>query len=296
MAKPVVFVIGATGSIGVSTLTALSQRYGKEVKILAGVRNPDKADKLRALDNVTIVKAEIGDPNLNETLAGVDSLYIVVPGAEDRTELTRTTAEAARAAGVKFILSVSVTSADRPELTFGKQFSGLESHIKSLGVQYAFLRLPLFYENNLAHQASIAGQGAFYGPVEADKPFTPVSASDAGVAAAVILRHPAKHHGKTYTLASDRHTKLDIAAAFSSSLGKEVKYVQVAYDQAKQAFMTNGVPEWQTDGIMELYHLIDAGDPVLNLGDLSDFEKITGEKPTSIAQWVAGAADIFKST
>ena len=47
MAKPVVFVIGASGNIGSATVQALSAKYSDKVEIRAGVRNPDKADKLK---------------------------------------------------------------------------------------------------------------------------------------------------------------------------------------------------------------------------------------------------------
>ena len=47
MAKPVVFVIGASGLIGSATVQALSAKYSDKVEIRAGVRNPDKADKLK---------------------------------------------------------------------------------------------------------------------------------------------------------------------------------------------------------------------------------------------------------
>ena len=47
MAKPVVFVIGASGNVGSATVRVLSAKYSDKVEIRAGVRNPDKADKLK---------------------------------------------------------------------------------------------------------------------------------------------------------------------------------------------------------------------------------------------------------
>lgn len=52
MTKPVVFVIGATGSIGTATVTSLAGKYADKVEIWAGVWNPDKADKLKPLAGV----------------------------------------------------------------------------------------------------------------------------------------------------------------------------------------------------------------------------------------------------
>ena len=79
MAKPVVFVIGASGNVGSATIQALSTKYADKLEIRAGVRNPDKADKIK-LPGVTIVQAEMGAKDkLKETLKGVDALFIVTP-------------------------------------------------------------------------------------------------------------------------------------------------------------------------------------------------------------------------
>ena len=62
--KPVVFVIGATGNIGMATLQVLATKHVDKVEIRAGVRDPEKADKVKAIAGVNVVKAAQGDnPN-----------------------------------------------------------------------------------------------------------------------------------------------------------------------------------------------------------------------------------------
>lgn len=295
MAKPVVFVIGATGNIGSATVATLASKHGDKLDIRAGVRNPEKADKLKGLAGVTVVQAEMGDnEKLVETLKGVDTLYIVTPGAENRAPLTIATAKAAKSAGVKHLAVVSVSTAVLPDTVFGRQLSEIEESIKKLGIPYTFLRLPLFIDNYFAFKDPIQGQSSIYSPVDPTKPYTPVAVADAAKAAAVVLADPSKHANKTYDINSDRHTFGDAAAAFSEALGKEVKYVQVPYDAAKEAFMKMGFPEWQVDGILELYRLIDSGSPVTNLPDISNFTTLTGEKPTDLKTWVSQVAGAFK--
>jgi uncharacterized protein YbjT (DUF2867 family) len=295
MAKPVVFVIGASGNIGTATVAALSAKYADKVEIRAGVRNPDKADKLKAIAGVSVVQATMGDKdNLKGALKGVDSLYIVTPGAKDRMQLTIATAEAAKEAGVKFLLVVSVLTADLTDTVFGAQLSEVEDKVGKLGVPYAFLRLPFFVENLWGFKDSIVGQGAIYCPVDPEKPYTPIVVEDAGKAAAAILADPSKHAGKTYNIVSDRITYNDVAQGFSKALGKEIKYNRVPYEAAKQAFLGMGLPEWQVDGILELFKLFDSGAPETNVADLSDYEKITGEKPTSLKAWIAKYAPGFQ--
>ena len=57
---------------------------------------------------------------------------------------------------------------------------------------------------------------------------------------------------------------------------------------------TGGYPEWQVDGILELYKFIDSGSPVTNEADTDDYTQITGEQPTNLKAWVAKVAGAFK--
>ena len=296
MAKPVVFVIGASGSVGAATVTALSAKYADKVEIRAGVRNPEAADKLKGLNGVTLVAAEMGGDRdkLVTTLKGVDALFIVTPGTKARAELAISTAEAARDAGVKFLLVVSVLTADLTDTIFGAQFSKLERAVAQLGVTYSFLRLPLFIENYWGFKDTIKGQSTFYSPVDPDKLYTPVVVSDAGNAAAAILSNPTAHANQTYNLVSNRHTLNDVAASFSEALGREVKYVRVPYEAAKQSLLQMGFQDWQVDGIFELDKLIDSGSHITNQEDLTHYTKITGEKPTELKTWITSVKAAFQ--
>lgn len=295
MAKSVVFVIGASGNVGKATVSSLSANYSDKLEIKAGVRNPEKAEELKSLPSVSVVQAEMGQiEKLKTTLKGVDALYIVCPGTENRAQLSIDTAKAAKEAGVKHLLVLSVATADLTYTTFGKQFKKIETEIAKLGVPYTYLRLPLFVDNYFAYQGTIKSDSACYGPVDSSKPYTPVVVGDAGIAAATILSSPQQHEGKTYNVVSDRHTFGDMAKAFSDNLGKEIKYVRVPYADAKAAFMQMGFPDWQAEGVMELYRLIDSGSPQVNQASLNDYTTITGKQPTSLKAWVSQVTGAFK--
>ena len=294
MVKPVVFVIGASGNIGQATIQALSSKYADILEIRAGVRNPDKADKLK-LPGVTIVQAQMGDKDtLINTFKGVDALYIVTPGTENRAALTIHTAEAAKEAGVKFILVVSLPTASLTDTIFGQQFNKIETKVSQLGVPYSFLRMPTFVENNWGSKDSIKNESTIYSPVDPTKPFTPIVVDDAGKAGAAILANYTKHFNTTYTINSDRHTHDDLAKAFSEALGREIKYVRIPYEAAKQAFLKLDFPEWQVDAILELLKLVDNDSTDTNYPDLGVYKTLTGEEPTSIKSWVSKYAGAFK--
>lgn len=149
MSKPKVFVIGASGNCGKSTLNALSKNYADKLEIVAGVRKPENVVEYKSLRGVTVVRAEMGKrEELIEVLKGVQVLFIVVPARlESRAELIRVTGEAAKKAGVKHIISVSTAITVGPDKIIGKHFYDIENTLSNLGPGYTFLRLPYFMEN-----------------------------------------------------------------------------------------------------------------------------------------------------
>ena len=295
MAKPVVFVIGATGSIGAATVTQLADKYANKLDIRAGVRNPEKAGKLKALPGVRIVQAEMGpDKKLVETFQGVETVYINTPGCENRAALTIATAEAAKIAGVKHLVVISIPTADITDAVFGRQFGEIESAIKQLGIPYTIIRLPMFIENFFGLKGAIKAQSSIFSPVDPTKPLTFIVAQNAGKAGAAILADPSKHVNKTYEVISGRITYNDVVTAFSAALGRELKYVRVSYDNAKKPMVGMGMEEWQVNGLMELCKMIDDGHSIFTEPDMGDFTRITGEKPTDLKTWIGLVSEAFK--
>ena len=294
MSKPVIFVIGATGHVGTATVAALSAKFAEKVEIRAGVRNPEKAEKLNALPNVTVVQATMGESNLVGVLTGVTTLYIVTPGSENRAQLTSKTAEYAKQAGVKHIAVVSVPTAGLTDTVFGRQCSEIENNVSKFGIPYTIIRLPIFMENYFQFKNSILGQGIIFSPVDPDKVFQPVSVEDIGKASAAILVNSDKYVNKIITIVSDSQTYGGFTRALSEVLGKEIKYVRVPYEAAKKGFTDLGVPEWQADGILEILKLIDSASPLVTKNDIGLYKTITGEEPTDLKKWLAKNSAAFQ--
>jgi len=292
-----VIVVGASGFIGKATLSALVSRHGGNssssdgLEIYAGVRDTSKFGDMAG---VTVINADMGDKTmLAKTLKGFDAVYLVVPGHAERTQLAIDGIEAAKEAGIKFLLVLSVTTAGTDSV-FGKQFEPIEAKTKESGIDYAIVQLPIFLDNNFAHIASVKEQSTFYDPRNPSKASSAVSVADAGKAAADILAKPARHVGKTYKLVSPAFSVNDLAAAFTKVLGKEVKPTTVTYKDCKDALVGVGIPAWQADGILELYRYIDEDSPVTNVKDADDIERITGEKAITVEGWVRQNASMFQ--
>ena len=122
---------------------------------------------------------------------------------------------------------------------------------------------------------------------------------DAGKAAATIMVEPEKHCGKTYRLISNRHILNELAVAFSQALGKDVRHERISYETFRcQLVDVAGFSEENADAVLETYRLIDEESPVVNQPEYtpesSHFAQITGEKPTSLQEWVNQVAPSFK--
>ncbi|KAL7571911.1 hypothetical protein ACA910_006548 [Epithemia clementina (nom. ined.)] len=236
--------------------------------------------------------------DLAAVLKDFDSVYVVTPGSEDRAKLALNAIHAAKDAGVKYTLVLSVLTADLTDTIFGKQFTPVEKEIKTIGLKsYGIVRLPLFMDNFYAAAQSIKEQGTMYDPRNPNKVFTPIAVQDVGKASADILANPKAHHNKTYKLVMPSFTLQQLVQAFGETLKKPINVTTVPYPAAKEAFMGLGFPEWQVDGIMELFHLIDEDSKVTNETSkehVNDFIKITGEKPMTMTEWVEANAAGFQ--
>ena len=148
-------------------------------------------------------------------------------------------------------------------------------------------------DNFFGNQQNIKEQGKIYAPAKPDAPFTPIAVQDIGLAAANILTNPSAHHGKTYNLTTGTMTHASAAASFGKVLGKAVDYVQVPYPAAKETFLGFGMPEWQVDGVMELFRYFDASSKLTNNPN-SDFKTITGQDPLDVEAWVTPMKGAFQ--
>jgi uncharacterized protein YbjT (DUF2867 family) len=117
-----------------------------------------------------------------------------------------------------------------------------------------------------------------------------ITVQEIAEAAACILRDPEPHAGRTYNVVGPMYTYSDLAAAYSDALERQIECVQVTFEAAEKTFRDKGWPEWQVQGLLEVFRAIDAG--VYGYGD-ADFPVITGHRALRIGEWVQSAKASF---
>eukprot|EP00730_Choanoeca_flexa_P012882 TRINITY_DN4718_c0_g1_i2.p1 TRINITY_DN4718_c0_g1~~TRINITY_DN4718_c0_g1_i2.p1 ORF type:complete len:296 (+),score=91.71 TRINITY_DN4718_c0_g1_i2:139-1026(+) len=281
-------IVGSSGNVGSATIKALSsEEFQTTTVVKAGVRDTskDNAKALQTGSNIHLVEADMSNKEIMvAAFAGMDAVFVVSPGAEERVKLTNNGVQAAKDAGAKFIMVVSVPTVGT-DTVFGRHMDAIETYVKGCGVSYTLLRLPYFMDNFFGNRDPIKEKGHIYTPAKDEAEFTPIAVEDVGLAAATILANYEKHQNKTYTITSGSMTHRRAAAAFSDVLGKPVEHVQVSYDAAKESFMDMGLPEWQADGVVELFQHFNQASPLTNK-PTSDFKDITGKEPMPVEVWV----------
>jgi len=292
-----VLVLGASGNVGSELVKFISENYS--CKILAGMhdteRQHEKSQQVHK-PNVQVLQANMKDcGSLKHAIPkGIEAVFINTPNTFDRDTVTCQTIDCCKEAGARHITLISMAAMEHGDhhTIFGRQFSKIESHLKGSGLPYTLLRCPLFLDNLKLNADSIKREGKLYGPCRPDARFTPISICDVAEAAGCIITSPSRHANKAYKLTTTPVCENDIARAFSSVLGKDIKYVQVPYDQFRNTLLSSGMEEWQADGLLELKRHIDEGAPYHQASP--DFKAITGRDPKTMEQWVRCEAGCFK--
>lgn len=170
-----ILLLGSSGNVGTATIAALTHAQGipNDCKVTVGSRRPDSAlhKAKQHTDNITAKKADSKRLFIQMLCQGLsfphtstptfilwlrsfsvsdkssmlplmrehDAVFIITPGAQNRTELTCNAIDCAVDAMVKFVLLVSVPSVGTDTM-FGGQLKVIEDHLRSTQLNFCILR------------------------------------------------------------------------------------------------------------------------------------------------------------
>ena len=272
-------VTGATGQLGRLVVEQLKSRTSAD-NIVALVRTPEKALDLG-------VNARDFDYNqtegLEEALNGVDTL-LLISGSEVGQRATQhsNVIEAAKKAGIKWIVYTSLLHADTSTLSLAGEHLATEKMLKESGVEHTILRNGWYTENYTGSIDGALAGGAFIGSA-GDGKISSAARADFAAAAAVVLSDES-HKGKVYELAGDdSYTLSDLAEEISKQTGKDIPYKNLAEADYASALKSFGIPEAFAEAIV-------SWDVSASKGDLFDdskqLSKLIGRATTPMAETV----------
>jgi uncharacterized protein YbjT (DUF2867 family) len=260
---------GHTGSVVAETLLAA----GKEVR--AVVRNAGKAERLQSLGAEVFVGDLADQTALARAVRGAEGVFLLSPpdiAAKDfiaeRKRLTQAQVDTLAAERVPHVVLLSSVGAQLPSGT-GPVVSlhHAEQQLRAAGIPSTFVRAGYFLENwgEVAH--AVKADGVLPSFIAANRVVPSVSTRDIGKAAAQALLDGPRGV-RTIELSGPRDvTPNDVAAIFSSVLGRTINVVEAPLEAVVPTFTSFGISENMSELYREMYEAIAADRLVPEAGE-----------------------------
>jgi len=227
----IILVTGATGRQGGAVYQRL-QKKGFKLRALVRDLNSNQARQLMGYGE-EVFQGSLDEPDsLMRATDGVYGVFSVQPYTANEIQQGVAVIEAAKRQGVSQFVYSSVGSAD--EETGIPHFESkvkVEEHLRSSGLQYTIVRPVFFMENWQRAFGESIRNGQLQQPLSPTTNLQMVAVDDIGAFAALAFEHPGKWKNRTFSLAGDELSMQQIAGAFSRVTARDVKYVQVSWDQ-----------------------------------------------------------------
>jgi uncharacterized protein YbjT (DUF2867 family) len=283
-----ILVTGATGIVGSSLLKHLDTG---EVEVGALTRDESKVQSLRDRDVEAVVGDFLEPQTLGPVLEGVSTVFLLTPIHLQQVLQASNMIKAAKETGNEpRIVRLSVHQASHNAPTrISRQHAEIEDELVSSGLPYTLLRPQSFMQNTLMTAPTVVSEGRIYQPMK-DGRLGMIDARDIGEVAAKVLTEVG-HEGKTYALTGPAAISFyGVAEALSEVLGKEVSYVPVPLEKAKEAMLGMGIPEWKADALNEYAKAHSEG---YSDWTTDDFERLTGHPATSYRKFASAFERMF---
>jgi uncharacterized protein YbjT (DUF2867 family) len=246
-----IFVTGATGTVGSQTIKAL---VAKGASVRAGSRQPEQA---KAQLGVEAVAWDWDKPQgFAEALKGVEALLLITPpGTNKELAYGLAAVEAAKAAGVKKIVKLSAIGIENNPASPHRQ---IELAIEQGPFKWVFLR-PSFFMQNLEEGMLDGVKAGIIGLPTGSGRTGFIDARDIGaVAAEALTRGDFDGQGLTLT-GPEALTWGEVGQALTRALGRPVRHDDISAETFTARMLAAGMPGHYAEFMTTLYGFVKAG-------------------------------------
>ena len=283
-----ILVTAATSNVGREVVKKLANQ---NVKVKAAVRSLSRGKNLPS--NVELVEFDLDRAaTVEAAFVGVDKAFFMTPLVPNLVDWDATCLEAAKQAGVKQIVKLSVMGAGtEPDMLLGNSHRESEKLIEASGINYTFLRPNSFFQNYIIYTGeTIKSQNAFFLPLGEGK-LSLIDIRDVATVATVVLTENG-HEKKAYQITgAEAISNAEVANILSQLLARTITYRDIPEETARQAMQENGIPDRQIDMVLGLYARQKLGNYAVMT---PTFSEITGKKPISFPQFAREYIDFFQ--
>ncbi len=283
-------ILGCTGKVGSNVMRGL---LGEGVKVRCVTRSPEKMRNLPSE-----VEGRFADLDTPATLPAVfddaESVFLLNAVSQNETKQGIAAVEAAKAAGVKKIVYLSVYmpegSARLPH--FASKIP-IENAVKESGIAFTILRPNNFFQNDLMLETPIMNYGVYPVPIGSIG-LNRVDVRDIADCAVHALTKSGCEGQTCSVHGPDTLTGEDIAKIYSRHLGRAVRYGGNDLDAWEQQ-VKNIMPTWMARDLRVMYKFFQDHGMVATIDDLAKLEKLLGHKPRSFEDFVKETVSAWKA-
>jgi uncharacterized protein YbjT (DUF2867 family) len=273
-------VTGAGGTVGGEVMEQLKE---KRAPFRAAFHSKEKADaaRVRGIESVVIDYAR--PETLEEAFRGCDRLFLIGPSVPNQTGFELNAVQAAKAAGVRHVVKLSVLKANEESYDFANIHRPVEKAIETSGMKWTFLRSNSFMQNVVNYMGNtIRADGTFYSATGTAK-ISHVDVRDIAATAVQALIQPG-HEGKSYNVTGPEALTYDeMARELSKSLGRSIRHISISPADLEKGMLAEGMPRevvrWLID--LERFYRENKASCISH-----DIERVTGREPRRFAEYV----------
>jgi len=297
--RPIVCLMNGGGQVSIATASALNEFHGDKLQIRCAMTRDeiDACTRLSHISNLDLIcDVNYSDrTSLAMALKGTQRLLIAgrnLPGPDTlRVHIAQSMIDAARIAGVKQIVFISMLDAKEKKTPLQKQFRKIEKHLEKSGVAWTILRCAIFAESFLESRESVS-RGELNGGFGSGR-YAIVTVADVAKAVAAIFTAPMDQHAsKAYDLtAALAFDSVDYARTFSQVVGRPVTYLNESPSKLAKGLIKLDVHKSEADAYAAQLEYIAKGKGATVSNDLVT---LIGHQ-TSFNDWLIRNALLFQS-
>ncbi len=283
-----ILVTGATGKTGGEVARQL---IGQGTPIRVFARDPSKLGS--EFDSAELVTGDFADRGAVEAaVSGVTKAVLILSNGEDQLDLEKQFTDCAAGAGVKHLVYLSsMESVPGTTNAITSMHVAAEDHIRASGMGWTMIRPTFFMQNLLGSARTIKAEDTISLPVGTGK-IAATDMRDAASVMAAVLTGDDSHINQSYDLTGPSLMTMDeVAATFSSVLGREIRYVEQPLEEFGN-YLGQFLPAWRVNAVCEEFEAIAKG----SVDHTTDTVKqILGRDPTSVEQFIRDHLGVFQS-
>lgn len=261
-----VLVTGATGNIGAEVLRLLVEEGHGETWAFA--RHAERVNTKYTPKGIALGEHQ-NPEQVSNSLAGVHSLFLLIPFEERMVEWGRYWVDAAVEHNVKHIVKISALDASTSSDSKMALLHGtVDEHIKKSGIGHTILRCNHFMQNYTHLYSPMIRKHRLFSVPEGQAALASIDTRDIARIAANILSDPGAHHNKVYDLNGPQAlSHAQVADIISSATGHAVGYIPAKAASTEQAYHKLGLSPWKIEVLLSLHRFIESGGADTEIGD-----------------------------